>query len=105
MREYVVRKPKSFGAWLTVIMLQHNIEDEKMARFIYKKTPTIQNWKANRNLPKLSGLFAVIDYLSVITDRAPTDLLDDALESMHTFRKINVTYRMRMSEKKNDKNT
>lgn len=98
---FVFKKPQTFAAWLTLTMLKHGITDEEMANHICMKEMTLTNWKGNKNLPKMKGLFKMLDYISIRSGESPVDLLDEALDSIYWYREINAKYRKRIQEEQN----
>ena len=100
MRKFEFKKPVTFSAWLTLMMMSNDVSDEDLSKHIKMTEITVVNWKANKNLPKLKALFAIIDYFSIKTGDSPTDLLDEALESMYWYRDINFKYRKRLQDEK-----
>ena len=89
------KRPKSFGTWLSLMMIKYDVEDLELAKHIHVTVPTILTWKAKKHLPKLPSIFGMLDYFSIVSGDSPSEIMDDLLDSIHEYRKINVMYRER----------
>jgi DNA-binding XRE family transcriptional regulator len=90
----IIKKPKTFGTWLTMKMLVCDIDDLTLAKNISVTSNTIASWKQNRNLPKLPAILSMVRFFFRETGESPTDLMDELLESIHVWREMNKEYRV-----------
>lgn len=98
----IIKKPKTFGTWLTMKMLICDIDDKELAKGISVTANTINCWRQNSHFPKLPYLFGMVKYFYRLTGESPTDLMDEMLESIHIWREINKEYRVSNAAESSD---
>lgn len=92
-------KPKSLGVWLNMKMLSLDVTDDALSTAINATTTTIASWKNDRNPPKLKFILRIVEHFSKVGDESPSDIMDELLDSMENYRRINKEYRVRQNAK------
>ena len=97
-------KPKTLGVWLAIKMLEHELNEDELAKEIGVTPASVVSWKNDRHPPKLVPILRIIECFSKRSDDSPAEIMDELLDSIPNYRRINTEYRARQNAKQIKKN-